>query len=292
MQLGLISKEEALAKGLSSQALYRRVRSGKWQELFPGIYLPSPQKPSLEQELFGGCRWADAVASGRSAARLFKLLDAEVIELTTCRNLRSPRPEVIVHRVRSMSARDFTRIGLIPVTTPIRTIFDIAGLVDEEKLRSVVYEAWQRDLIVVDRLERALAGAAHGKPGIAELRRILEEGLDSYLERMLRRLLEGSPVSNYHQEFEVIDSHRRSMFIDFAYTAEKVAVEADGWATHSDRAAFQHDRQKWRELGPIGWTVLPFTYEDIKFAPRDVIATISAALNARGSFCVPDRSEK
>lgn len=283
MQLGLISREEALASGLSRHALRRRLQSGKWQELFCGIYLPSPQAPTLKQQLFAGSRWAGGVASHQSAAALFGLLNCDVIELTTTRYVRSPRQDVIVHRVRSLDRGDLTRIGNIPVTRPVRTLFDIAGVVDADTLRSVVYGAWQRELITAERLEKALGRSASGKPGIAELRRIVEQGLDSYLERMLRRLLDKSPLRDYRQEFEVITPQGEQFFIDFAYPDERVAVETDGWATHSDRVAFQRDRYKWRELAKLDWLVLPLTHDDIKFAPNDTLTTISVARAARRS---------
>lgn len=38
------------------------------------------------------------------------------------------------------------------------------------------------------------------------------------------------------------------------------------------------DRRKWRELAKLGWTVLCFTYEDIKFDPDRVIGDIATAL--------------
>jgi very-short-patch-repair endonuclease len=283
MQLGLVSEEEALKDGLSIYAIARRVRAEKWQELHRGIYLPSPQKPTFHQRVLAGCVWSDGVASYRTAAALFGLLDSSLTELTTCRNVRSPYSDMLIHRVRSINARDITRIGPIPVTRPIRTILDLAGVLDGLSLRGVVYEAWQRELITLERLEKALYEPANGKPGVAELRKILEEGLDSYLERLLRRVLDKTPLHSYEAQYEVRNSKKEKFFIDFAYTDERVAVEADGWATHSDRAAFRHDRYKWRELGKLGWTVLCFTYEDIKFEPKEVIATIAAALEARRS---------
>jgi putative AbiEi antitoxin of type IV toxin-antitoxin system len=56
MKLGLISREEAPAKGISQFTIYRRVKRGDWQEVSPGIYLPSPLQPTYEQRVLAACR--------------------------------------------------------------------------------------------------------------------------------------------------------------------------------------------------------------------------------------------
>lgn len=236
------------------------------------------QMPSFEQLLVAGCHWADGVASGRSAATLYKVLEERVIELTTIRYVRNSRPNVVIHRVRSIDPKDITRIGVIPVTTPVRTLIDLAAVVDPSALRDTVDQARRRDLVSWRRLDQALREPARGRKGIAELRLILMEGLDSELERMFKRLCANSSLPTPVTQFEVHIPGGRSVFIDFAFPTERVAIETDGYEPHSDRVAFQHDRMKWRELTNLGWTVLCFTYDDIKYRPQQVVATIMTAL--------------
>jgi very-short-patch-repair endonuclease len=168
-------------------------------------------------------------------------------------------------------------IGTIPITTPIRTLFDIAAVFDEGPLIRVVHDALRRGLTTTERLMRTLSQDLSGRPGIAELRRILREGLDSFLERRLKEHLDASSFRHYVPQHEVL-THKGQFFIDFAFVQELLAVEADGFAFHSDPLAFQRDRVKWRELQKLGWTVLPFTYEEIRFNPQEVINDIAAAL--------------
>jgi len=52
----------------------------------------------------------------------------------------------------------------------------------------------------------------------------------------------------------------RQAFIDLAYPRVMVALEADGWATHGVRAAFEPDRVRGNELALLGWRLYRFTW--------------------------------
>lgn len=266
MQLELVSREEALSGGLSKFALHRRVKTGKWQEIFPAIYLPSPQTPSHDQRLLAACEWSGGVISHRAAAARYGLMSTSVVELTTTRYVRS-QCDVVVHRVNSLDERELTKIGVIPITTPTCTLIDLGAVENRTALRGAVYEA--------------LKDPARGRRGMAELRAVLKEGTDSYLERLLKPILKRSTLPPAAVQYRVDLPDHRYYLIDFAYPKERIAVEADGWAFHSDPRAFENDRRKWRELAALGWTVLCFTYDDIKSRPVEILATIAAAINNR-----------
>jgi very-short-patch-repair endonuclease len=66
--------------------------------------------------------------------------------------------------------------------------------------------------------------------------------------------------------------------LDFAFPAERIAIEVDGWAWHSDVERFRHDRRRQNVLVLAGWTVLRFTWHDLTVRPDTVTAQIRAAL--------------
>lgn len=41
--------------------------------------------------------------------------------------------------------------------------------------------------------------------------------------------------------------------VDVAFPRQKVAIEVDGWAFHSDQDAFQHDRERQNSIALLGW---------------------------------------
>ena len=56
--------------------------------------------------------------------------------------------------------------------------------------------------------------------------------------------------------------------IDVAFREQRIAIEVDGFAYHSDRARFQRDRSRQNLLVGLGWTVLRFTWDDRNPADR------------------------
>lgn len=57
-------------------------------------------------------------------------------------------------------------------------------------------------------------------------------------------------------------------------------MEADGYAYHSDRAAYRRDRERLNQLERLGWRVLRFTWEDVRGRPDHVVALVRECLAA------------
>jgi very-short-patch-repair endonuclease len=66
--------------------------------------------------------------------------------------------------------------------------------------------------------------------------------------------------------------------LDLAFPAERIAIEVDGWAWHSDVERFRHDRRRQNALVLAGWIVLRFTWHDLTGRPEAVVAEIRLAL--------------
>ncbi len=69
--------------------------------------------------------------------------------------------------------------------------------------------------------------------------------------------------------------------IDVAFPRQRVAIEIDGWAFHSDGEAFQNDRKRQNWLALHGWQVLRFTWLDLTQHPQRVLGEIRAAISVR-----------
>lgn len=95
----------------------------------------------------------------------------------------------------------------------------------------------------------------------------------SEAERLLVRLLRAAKVSGWKANFPVC-----GYLVDIAFPIERVAVEVDGWAFHSDQRTFQRDRARQNAIALSGWQVLRFTWLDLTEHPQRVIAEIVAAL--------------
>jgi len=84
-----------------------------------------------------------AVLSHRSAGELWEFLDAEDRrpEVTVLGPGTRLAPGIVVHRTSQLAARDRTRYEGIPVTTPARTLIDLAAALTEAELRHAVRRA-------------------------------------------------------------------------------------------------------------------------------------------------------
>jgi len=111
-QHGLISREQALNLKFSPSGIHRRVRSGQWKAIRPGVYRVGPVASSWHQELMAACLWIgpEAVASHTSAAALLKLdgVPFPAIEVTTSKARNPERTGVVVHRSQSLPTEDKT----------------------------------------------------------------------------------------------------------------------------------------------------------------------------------------
>jgi very-short-patch-repair endonuclease len=68
--------------------------------------------------------------------------------------------------------------------------------------------------------------------------------------------------------------------IDVGFPKQRVAIEVDGWAFHSDPEAFAVDRKRQNAIALLGWQVLRFTWLDLTEYPQRVIAEIRRAIRS------------
>lgn len=74
---------------------------------------------------------------------------------------------------------------------------------------------------------------------------------------------------------------RRKWRFDFAFVAQRVAVEVDGgqWAAGGGRHNTDDDREKMNAAAAMGWRVLHFSPRMLKRKPNDCIQRVIEALD-------------
>jgi hypothetical protein len=174
----------------------------------------------------------------------------------------------------------------IPVTSPARTLVDLAPLLTAAQLRSALGEADRKGLLEVEAIQRALyrtkgrhgqghrrltaALDAHMRRGATLTRSELEERfLDLVIEAGLPEPLLNVPVAGVE--------------VDALWPTTRVVVELDGWAHHKERDAAARDRDKTNELQVAGYLVLRFLHGDLVHRSAGVAAAIRDALTACGT---------
>ena len=77
---------------------------------------------------------------------------------------------------------------------------------------------------------------------------------------------------------------------DFYFPGHGLVVETDGWDTHRTRQAFEDDRAKDAALTAAGYTVVRFTYRQLRDEPDTVADRLEAIIGARYSAASASRN--
>jgi len=178
-QCGVFTREQALHAGFSAAQVQRRLAAGAWVRVHPRTYRHAGSPPNRALFMAAAILWAghDSVLSHTTAAALWRMGgDAPgPVEVVVART-RAPRtPGVAVHRVAHLDPVDVTVTqGGLGVTTPVRTLIDLAGVAPAADLAAILDRARARGLVTRRALEARLAAfGTRGRPGTARLRALL-----------------------------------------------------------------------------------------------------------------------
>ena len=227
---------------------------------------------------------AAAVLSHRSAAALWGLRATSVtrVDVTIPRWSRA-RAAIRWHQA-ALAADEVAVERGVPVTTPARTLLDLASVLSAQQLERAVDQAEALRLTDYGSLMNLVArhGRRHGVPA---LRRILDAGLigavvtRSELEARFLAFLDAYDLPR--PEVNVPLATAAGWFeVDCLWRRERVIVELDGYAHHGTRAGFERDRARDRALQAAGWRVVRVTWRQLHEAPRLVATELRAILRA------------
>jgi len=235
----IVSRRELLDLGFHSKAIEHRVQKRRLHPQARGIY--SVGSPNLTK--YG--RWTvavkscgpETVLSHMSAAVLWGLWRREPrqIEVTVPQN-RRPRAKGVKASRRALPPRDATKHHGIPVTGVLRTLIDLATILDPRELERVVNEADAKNLLRADVLREELKRRP-GQPGVAVLRELLDRDLfvlsDSDLERLFLPIAREAGLPKPQSRVWV-----NGWKVDFHWRELGLIVECDSLRYH--RTAFEH----------------------------------------------------
>jgi hypothetical protein len=143
-QHGLMTRAQALAKGLTAGAIRGRLNAGAWERVHAAVYRVAGSRRTWKQLLMAACLAAGrgSAVSHRAAAQLWKLpAGREWVEITVKKTRCIRLAGVNVHRVSQLPSIDVVWLDHIPVTSAARTVIDLAGVLTRKDLADVLDHA-------------------------------------------------------------------------------------------------------------------------------------------------------
>jgi very-short-patch-repair endonuclease len=291
-QHGVVARRQLISAGLSPTEVGRRLRRGRLHQFHRGVYLVGHAVPTAhgpEMAALLACGKA-AVLSHRSAASVWELLPypaAAPARVTIPPERHIARPGIVAHR-RRLEPRDIRRRFGLPLTSPPRTILDLAaelggdGSTRWSDIERVVAEAGYRRLASEAELREQLERNP-GWPGTSALRAVLDlpggpRRTRSPAEKSMLSLLRRNGIAGYETNARI-----HGYEVDFVWRDLRFAVEIDGFDAHSGRVAFERDRLKAATLNAHGVRVMPVTGRQVLDDPQGVIARLRRALEHAGA---------
>jgi very-short-patch-repair endonuclease len=228
----------------------------------------------------------DALVAGLASAQIWGMLDTTqrpdrddpIDVLRPGRNGGRPRG-VRVRRAKSVTRKDIRWRNGIPVTSPARTILDLAAEMDELDLETVLSAGFRKRLVRRSELDDVMHRNPHAK-GIGKLRALLEQteslrDTRSRYERKLLKLLEAAELPR-----PLTNTMVAGKMVDAVWPDLHLIIEFDGWTDHGKRKGFETDRLRDQHLLIADHHVMRVTFRQIDHRPHALIARIASVITS------------
>lgn len=283
-QHGVVTRRQLMRAGLSCKVVKARVASKRLRLVFRGVYQASPILSPEARHLAAvlACGPGACLSHFSAAGRAWKIIAAggheSPVDVTIpADQRRGCRPGIRIHRARYLPPEEVTILKGIPITTPARTLLDLAPLLDARALEQALATAERLELLLrsdlqplCDRRGRVYGGSLlrhliSSDSELAFTRSEAEERLLAIIERAdLPRPRLNARVGRYQ--------------VDFLFRIQKVIVEVDGFAFHSSKRMFEGDRSRDVELQSRGFRILRITWEQLSRQSEVVLVRLARTL--------------
>jgi hypothetical protein len=231
-----------------------------------------------------------AVLSHSSAAALWGIVMRWAVPFeVTVSEKRHPRG-ICVHRCTVLSRSDIRNHLGIWVTSPARTLLDVAPGLSDRRLSRAVNDLRLSGFLQPAAVEDLLA-RVRKHPGTARLRALI-----AHQGGPTRSVLEDAFLKftrRYGLPEPVINATVAGYEVDALFEAERLIVELDGYESHRDRQRFESDRDRDADTLQAGHATVRITWYRLIGAPASEARRLKYILAQRrgGSYGGSGRGE-
>ncbi|WP_334144415.1 type IV toxin-antitoxin system AbiEi family antitoxin domain-containing protein [Rhabdothermincola sp.] len=284
----LFTTDQAQALGASRSALDHRVRTGRLHRVAPRVLCLGgvPMTTELRQ-------WAVLLECGGTAALSHQTAAAhwglpgyrvEPIQVLRLRDGTYPPSRLgVVHHTRSLPDEHVAILDGLRITTPARTLFDLAPHVSPGRLERLIDHAWSHRLVTGRLLDRTLRDLSRrGRPGIRIMRALLAERgpdyqpPDSALEARFEKLLREDGQAPMERQVDLGGADWLGR-VDFVDHEARVIVEIDSDLHHTSISDRRADAARQAALEAAGWLVVRITEFELWHRPQEVVERVRRA---------------
>jgi hypothetical protein len=267
-QHGVIIRAQLHRIGWSAVTIRKLGRDGWLREVRPGAYAVAGRPPSTWEQamavaLLVGPHAALSHLTAASIHGVPGLAPSTVCEISVPSGRHPRLPGVKVHRTSLLDSCDLDDRRGVRVTTPARTLVDLAGRLEPRLLARVIDEGSVSRLWSMDELAACAARLRkQGRPGSRVLKTMLadrqeEPPAQSALELRMIRVL--APFGPFETQFQVV-LENEVFLLDVAWPWWRVGAEVDGWWVRArSRRKLDQDSHKTNMLVAHGWKVAHLT---------------------------------
>jgi very-short-patch-repair endonuclease len=301
-QAGAFSRAQALAAGMTDSSMLRRIRSGRWIVLHPGVYFLDGVPPTWHSEI-----WAGFLAAGPMAAVTHETglringsshVAPRPITLTVPHGTHPRIDGVVVHQIDDLRLGQIARTDGLPVSRPARGVVEVAATLGRRRLGRVLDDLVFDRRTTYDDVAVALAEVARpGKPGVVALGAVLDERSDatvpsaSELEQALFAALAGGGLPAPRPQRSLPGPGAVEGLVDAAYEDCRLILEADGRRWHTRVEHLRRDHERDAQAARVGWQTLRFLHGQITRDPDGVCAVVADVREVRRAIAPRPRWE-
>jgi hypothetical protein len=284
---GLLTVTDLRTAGVTPSSERRWIDLGRLVPLRRGVYRVAGAPTSPHQRLLAAVRFNGdhAVASHRAAAWLWELpgFGVGVVEVSKPRGRSQRREYGWVHGSMVLPDHHMTdRLG-IPVTTPARTLFDLAGVVHPARAERALDSALASGLVRLGEVQVLFAELARrGRRGTAAMREMLDVRGEGYLapsselEALGRAVFAAAGLPEPAVEIDLGDGDGWIGRVDLLFRETRLVVELDSASHHSALIDRRADTERTRRLRAAGWRVKRVSWWDLVERPDEIVAEVLA----------------
>jgi very-short-patch-repair endonuclease len=287
-QHGVVSRSQLRAIGIDDDAATYRARVGRLHRIHRGVYAvghPLLSRRGWWMAAVLACG-PGAVLSHAAAAALWDLRPSAAAKTdVSVRGAagRSRRPRLRLHRMPTLLQHEVTTRDGIPVTTPARTLLDLARTLSRRELERALDQSVRQELFDRAALDAVIRDHA-GERGVGRLRRALSTHVAgttltrSELEERFIAVCDAASIRRPR-----VNAYVAGLEVDFLFPEARLVVETDGWQFHRTRAQFERDRERDAILVRAGYRTLRFTHRQLTTTPHEVAQTLRAGIAVQRS---------